>query len=232
MKVKKKLKIIVTVTICISVAAIIGADIMIRSAAKGRTYYDVTSIPYRRVGILLGCSQQLSDSRQNLYFSYRITAATQLFKAGKVDYIIVSGDNHAVVYDEPTDMKHALVAAGIPAERIYCDYAGFRTLDSIIRAKDVFGQTNVTVISQRFHNQRAIYIAQYEDMDALGFNAREVDSYKSFRTKLREQFAKVKTVLDVCVLGTRPKFGGRSISIGSIAQQTPGSDNLKVAPHK
>jgi vancomycin permeability regulator SanA len=111
-------------------------------------------------------------------------------------------------------MKHALVDAGIPAERVYCDFAGFRTLDSVVRARDVFEQTAVTVISQEFHNQRAIYIAGHKGMDALGFNAREVDSYNSFRTILREQFARVKTVLDVCLLRTRPKFLGPRIEVG------------------
>ena len=100
-------------------------------------------------------------------------------------------------------------------DRVYCDFAGFRTLDSVVRAKAVFGQTNITVISQEFHNQRAIYIARHNGMDAIGFNARAVDSYNSFRTKLREQFARVKTVLDVNLLRTRPKFLGPRIELGS-----------------
>ncbi len=209
---------IVGVTACLAVVAVIGAGALIRAAAKGRTYSDVSLIPHRRVGVLLGCAQRLSNGRANLFFSYRVAAAATLFTANKVEYIIVSGDNHVAGYDESTEMKQALVAAGIPAERITCDFAGFRTLDSIIRAKEVFGQTSLTVISQEFHNQRAIYIASHEGIDAIGFNARAVASAPGFRTNLREQFARVKAVLDVCLLGTRPKFLGPKIEIGGVPQ--------------
>jgi SanA protein len=221
---KRKLQVIVGVTACLAVVAVIGAGALIRAAARGRTYSNVSLIPHRRVGVLLGCAQRLSNGRTNLFFSYRVAAAATLFKANKVEYIIVSGDNHVVGYDESTEMKQALVAAGVPAERITCDFAGFRTLDSIIRAKEVFGQTSLTVISQEFHNQRAIYLASHEGIDAIGFNARAVASAHSFRTSLREQFARVKAVLDVCLLGTRPKFLGPRIEIGGAPQ--PAETNL------
>jgi SanA protein len=211
---KLQIKIITTITITLTLIAVLGAGWSIRSSAKGRIYSDVSLIPHRKVGVILGCSQRISDGRANLFFSYRIAAASQLFNARKVDYFIVSGDNHVVGYDESTDMKRALVAAGVPEQRIYCDFAGFRTLDSMVRAKTVFGQTEVTVISQEFHNQRAIYIARHQGMDAIGFNARPVDAFNSFRTQLREQFARVKTVLDVNLLRTRPKFLGPMIEVG------------------
>jgi SanA protein len=117
-----------------------------------------------------------------------------------------------VGYDEPADMKNALVDLGVPAEKIFCDYAGFRTLDSVVRAKHIFGQDRVTVVSQRFHNQRAIYIARHRGLDAIGFDAPEVVFRHSFRTKLREQFARVKTVLDVW-FGKQPKFLGEPVNI-------------------
>ena len=201
-------------TVSLIVVAIIGAGALIRTSAKGRIYSDVSLVPHRRVGLLLGCSRQLADGRTNLFFAYRVAAAETLFKAGRIDYLIVSGDNHVAGYDESTDMKQALEQLGVPADKIYSDFAGFRTLDSIVRAKEVFGQTNITVVSQEFHNQRAIYIARHEGIDAVGFNAQEVDAYNSFLTRLREQFARVKTVLDVCLLGTRPKFLGSPIEIG------------------
>lgn len=226
---KRRLKAIAALTALLALAATIGASALIQKAAKGRTYSDVSSIPYRRVGILLGCSQRLADGRANLFFAYRIAAAAQLIGAHKVDYLIVSGDNHLVGYDESSDMKRALVSAGVPAGRIYCDFAGFRTLDSIVRPRQVFGQTSVTVISQEFQNQRAIYIARKEGMDALGFNAREVASYNSFRTILREQFARVRTVLDVRLFGTRPKFLGPRITIGDRAQQSLGDFSARAS---
>lgn len=216
---KRRLKIAALLAIGLGLTAILTAGCTIRSTAKGRTYSDVSLIPHRKVGVILGCSQRLSDGRANLFFRYRITAAAQLFKARKVDYVIVSGDNHVAGYDESSDMKRALVAAGVPESRIYCDYAGFRTLDSMVRAKAVFGQTEVTVISQEFHNQRAIYIAGHQGLDAIGFNARQVDAYNSFSTQIREQFARVKTVLDVNLLRTRPRFLGPRIEIGEDPQE-------------
>jgi len=216
---KRSLKMIFAMAVIVGLAVFTGAGALIQAAAKGRTYSDVSTIPFRRVGLVLGCSQRLSDGRANLFFAHRVSAAVQLFKAHKVDYVIVSGDNHVVGYDEPTDMKKALVRAGIPAERVYCDFAGFRTFDSIIRVKEVFGQKRITIISQEFHNQRAIYIAEAHGVDALGFNAEDVDSFNSFRTRLRERIARVKTVLDVCLLRTHPKFLGPKIEIGEGSQQ-------------
>lgn len=201
--------------------AVAGAGLTIRTAAKGRTYSDAAAIPHRRVGLVLGCARTLADGRRNLFFQTRMAAAVRLFEAGGVDHLIVSGDNHIAGYDEPTDMRRALIAAGVPADRVYCDYAGFRTLDSVVRAREVFGQTNLTVISQRFHNERAIYIAARRGVDAIGYNAVDVDPAHSLRTRLREQGARVKTVMDVTLLRTRPKFFGPRIDIG-VSPPAPG----------
>jgi SanA protein len=211
---RPKLKSVLLWAALAGLTAVVWSGAVIRKAARGRTYSDVSAIPYRRVGLLLGCVERLPNGRSNLYFAYRVAAAAGLLKAHKVDYLIVSGDNHVAGYDEPTDMKAALVRAGVPAERIYCDYAGFRTLDSIVRARKVFGQASVTIISQEFHNQRAIYIARHQGLDAIGFNAAGVRARRSLRTMVREQFARVKTVLDVNLLRTGPKFLGPRIEIG------------------
>jgi SanA protein len=106
-----------------------------------------------------------------------------------------------------------LIEAGVPAENIYCDYAGFRTLDSVVRVREIFGQTSVTVISQEFHNQRAIYIAQHRGIDAIAFNAAEVDAYDSFRTKCRELIARANMLLDLFVFRRSPKFLGEKVNI-------------------
>ncbi len=216
---KRKIKILIAVIVVLLVGMLVGSGMLIRSSAEGRLYSDVSLIPFRKTGIVLGCSRKLADGRNNLFFAYRVSAAAKLFKANKISFLIVSGDNHVVGYDEATDMKHALVAAGAPSEKIYCDFAGFRTLDSMVRAKEVFGQTNITVISQAFHNQRAIYIARHVKLDAIGFNAKEVNAYHSTSTKMREQFARVKTVLDICLLGTQPKFLGKKIEISENSPQ-------------
>jgi SanA protein len=104
-----------------------SATLLVVSTARGRTYADLASIPKRDVGLVLGCSRFLPDGRRNRFFDNRIRAASDLYRAGKIDYLVVSGDNHVRGYDEPTDMKKSLIEAGVPPERIYCDYAGFRT---------------------------------------------------------------------------------------------------------
>lgn len=212
---KRRIKILAAVSTVLCLVIIVGAGILITRAAKGRTYSDTGSIPYRKVGVLLGCSPRLAGDRANLFFDRRIEAATELFMSHKVSYIIVSGDNHVAGYDETSEMKRALISAGVPENSIYCDYAGFRTLDSIVRAKKVFGQSSVTIISQEFHNQRAIYIALHRNIDAIGFNARDVDTYHSFKTRVREMFARVRTILDIMLLDTSPKFLGPAIKIGN-----------------
>ncbi len=192
---------------------ITSASLLIVSATRGRTYSDPSAIPKRHVGLVLGCSRVLPDGRLNLFFDNRIRAATDLFRTGKVDYLVVSGDNHIRGYDEPTDMKKSLVDAGVPPDRIYCDYAGFRTMDSIVRVRKIFGQTAVTVISQEFHNQRAIFIAQHSGVDAIGFNAPEVDAYDSFKTKCRELIARANMLLDLYVVRRAPKLLGEPVLI-------------------
>jgi SanA protein len=164
----------------------------------------------------------LSDGRQNLFFQNRVEAAVNLFRGGKVDYLLVSGDNRKKGYDEASDMKESLMRAGIPADRIYCDFAGFRTLDSVVRARDVFCQKQVTIISQEFHNQRAIFIATHNGMDAIGFNAAEVNAYNGFKTKCREHLARVRTLLDVYLFRKSPKFLGHKIEIGVQPPVSPG----------
>jgi SanA protein len=182
------------------------------SKAKSRVYDDIDSVPYNRVGLLLGTSKYTSKNYHNQYFLFRIQAAAELFHTGKIDYILISGDNRFEYYNEPQMMQEDLIALGVPKEKIFLDYAGFRTLDSIIRAKKVFGLNSFTVISQKFHNERAIFIARNNDLNAIGFNAKDVDKNYGFKTNLREKFARVKVVIDL-ITGKEPKFLGEQIEI-------------------
>jgi Uncharacterized membrane protein len=193
-------------------ALIVAAEIAVSRAAMGRVYDDAGAIPVRGMGLLLGCGKTLKNGGANSFFTHRADAAAKLYAEEKISQIIVSGDNHVASYDEATDMKLALVERGVPAERIHCDYAGFRTLDSVVRAKKVFGQERLTIISQSFHNRRAIFIARAKGVDAIGFNAAEVAMSHSLRTRIRETPARVKALLDVC-LGVRPRFLGPAIDI-------------------
>lgn len=193
--------------------AISGCEWWIANAAEGRCHDAVKAVPPAPVAVVLGTSSQLPDGRANLFFMPRMEAAAALFQAGKVKALIVSGDNGTQGYDEPTDMKRTLMQMGVPAEKIVCDYAGFRTLDSVVRAKEIFGQRRVIFVSQRFHNARAIYLARAFGIEAFGLNARDVPVSLSVKTYLREKLACVKAVLDVNVLGTKPKFLGEKVGI-------------------
>ncbi|HVY31645.1 MAG TPA: ElyC/SanA/YdcF family protein [Polyangiaceae bacterium] len=166
----------------------------------------IEQLPRMKVGLLLGCSERLSDGRTNLFFRKRIAAAARLFRARKLDYFLVSGDNSHPGYDEPNDMRRALLAEGVPSSRIVLDYAGF--LDSVVRAKEVFGLQRFTVVSQRFHDVRAVYLARAHGVEAYGYAAADVGGTGGVRVRLRELFSRAFALLDVSVLASRPRFSG------------------------
>jgi SanA protein len=165
-------------------------------------------LPSTKVALVLGCSRLLADGRKNLFFERRMAAAAELFRTGHVQYLLVSGDNSRPDYDEPSDMRAALVAAGVPATQIVLDYAGFRTLDSVVRAKLVFGLHELIVVSQRFHNERAVYLARAHGIRAYGYDAADVGGAEGVRVKLREVASRLAAVLDVEVLRSSPRFAG------------------------
>ncbi|NDV64803.1 vancomycin high temperature exclusion protein [Bacteroides sp. 224] len=215
MKNKRKLfrKMIIIAVPCL-LALIVGCNLIIALSTSGKCYDNTSDIPFNNVGLLLGTSPVLSNGNTNLYFKYRIEAAAALYKAGKVKYFLVSGDNRKKDYNEPLEMKNALIERGVPEEVIYLDYAGFRTLDSMVRAKQVFGQTKFTIISQRFHNERAIYIAGRHDIETIGFDAKDVRVKTGIKTRIREWFARVKVFVDL-VINKKPRFLGEEVHIPS-----------------
>jgi SanA protein len=188
------------------------ADYQIKQQTSQYVYSDISGLPYNRVGLLLGTSKHTSSGRENWYFKNRITATKELFQNHKIDFLIISGDNSRQNYNEPRDMKEALVKEGIDSTRIFLDFAGFRTFDSIVRAKKVFGQSKVTIISQQFHNERAVFIARKVGMQAVGYNAQDVRYFGGLKTKVREKFARLLAVTDMFI-GTEPKFLGKTIVI-------------------
>lgn len=173
---------------------------------------EISKLPNEKTGLLLGTSKTLKDGLKNLYFYYRIDAAEALYKAGKIKYILISGDNSTKNYSEPEDMQAELVARGIPQDKIFLDFAGFRTLDSVVRSKEIFGQKSFIVISQKFHNERAVYIAQKFGIKAYGYNAKDVNKYAGIKTKIREKFARAKVFVDL-IFGVKPKFAGEKVVI-------------------
>jgi SanA protein len=158
---------------------------------------DLNDLPNVKTGLLLGTSRTIGRGRRNDYFFNRIDACLALFQSGKITTLLISGDNSSVGYNEPQDMKNELIARGVPAEKIYLDYAGFDTYDSVIRAWKIFGQKKFIVISQHFHNQRAVYIARRFGIDAYGFDAKDVKKMNGLKTKFRELFACVKAYVEV-----------------------------------
>lgn len=176
-------------------------------AGKGILFDDVNDVPEQRVGLVFGCSSKLGN-RDNLYFKYRIQAAAELYHAGKVETLIVSGDNRDKYYNEPVTMRKALVKVGVPFDAIVCDYAGLRTLDSVVRAKKIFDLDEVTLVSQKFQNERAAYLAKANGLKVYGYNARDVEGYAARKTEDREVLARVKMWLDVNITNEQPRFLG------------------------
>ncbi|EKY08510.1 SanA family protein [Capnocytophaga sp. oral taxon 332 str. F0381] len=184
---------------------IIACNVQVNRKTAKALYDDLNLVPACEVGLLLGTNPYLKNGLPNKYFLYRIEAAVQLYQAKKIQYILVSGDNHRNDYNEPEEMKKALIKKGIPETSILMDYAGFRTLDSVVRAKTVFGKERFMIISQRFHNERALYLAEYNHIKAVGFNAQDVTAYYGLKTRVREYLARLKLFIDLW-FEVNPKF--------------------------
>ena len=209
---KQNLRLFILVSIVFFFALTIWANFVVNQTAQPFISDDLEMLQPNNVGLLLGTSKNLKNGAPNDFFFYRIDAAVALYKSGKIKHILISGDNSKTDYDEPTDMKAELVKNGVPDSLIYLDYAGFRTLDTVVRARDVFGQNSFIVISQKFHNERAVYLARQFGIEAFGYNAKEVQATKGFKTKMREFFARDKMFLDL-FFGIKPKFLGEKIII-------------------
>ncbi len=176
-----------------------GAEWAVCRAAAGGVYATAGEVPTADVALVLGTARLLADGRPNVFYTARIALAAELFRTGKVRGLIVSGDNSRSDYDEPTSMKADLVAGGVPERFITCDYAGFSTLDSVRRLSRVFGQRRVVVVSQRFHVERALFLARRDGLDARGCEAADAARWWQVRVRLREVLARGKAVLDVAL---------------------------------
>lgn len=170
-------------------------------------------LPHRRIAPVPGYSWYLRDGRINRYFLHRVNAAAEFFHAGKCDFLLVSGDHGRKEYSEPATMRRVLVNRGVPDARIFSDYAGFRTLDFVVRARDVFSQEEFLTVSQTFHNERALFIAGKKGFHAIGYNADDVSPTAHFKTGVREKFARAKTVNDLYLTNQQPKFSGPRVPI-------------------
>ena len=200
MKWFKRIIIVVLLAPLFGILIIALCNMTIIQYSKGRVYNNVKEIPYKEVGLLLGTSPTTINGWTNIYYTYRIDAAVKLYKAKKISRILISGDGKEKSYDEPKYMRRDLIKRGIPANKITLDKKGLRTYDSVINAKETFGLSNFTVISQRFQNERAIYLAGHNDIDAIGYNAKDAPNQKgksAVKVRIREVFAKVKVFMDL-----------------------------------
>lgn len=211
-KVLKKIVIVAGIVGIVALLMVVYADWKIPHDTRAYIFNDVDSIPPQKVALVLGAAKTLGQ-RANPYFQYRMQAAKKLYDAGKVKAFIVSGDNRTHDYNEPEDMRQSLIEMGVPDSIIYLDYAGLRTLDSVVRSNKIFGQDSIIVVSQEFHNERAVFLAQYYGMTAYGYNARDLTlNRSSSRTKVREKFARVKVFVDI-VLGKGPRHLGEPVEV-------------------
>jgi SanA protein len=206
---RRGLVMVALATLLAATGMILLAERACQRVARERIFRSIDSVPAKEVALVLGTSRTTRTGNTNLHFKHRMEAAAALYRAGKVKHLLVSGDNHIRSYDEPTDMRDALVAAGVPPGAITCDYAGFRTLDSVMRAKSVFGLTNFMIVTEEFHCPRAVWIARRHGLEAVAFAAPDVPLASwSVRVKARESLARVLCAADLYLLHRSPKFPG------------------------
>ena len=179
-------------------------DLSITRNASARLYYLADETPECQVALVLGTSKY-AEGRVNRYYRTRIEAAAELFHAGRVRAILVSGDASTKYYDETTTMQRDLIELGVPEDYILLDYAGVRTLDSVFRAKQVFGLDRVTVVSQQFHCERALYLADGVGLAATGFCAEDTPHSSSLLMRGRETLARLMAFADLNILDTQPR---------------------------
>ena len=196
------------------VVLLLACNVWVILSTTNQIFTELRDVPERKVALVLGTSKRFADGRPNTYFKNRIEAAARLYKEGKVKHLILSGDNRTQYYNEPRDMKQALLARGIPDSAITLDYAGLRTLDSMVRSKKVFGQDELVVVTQKFHSYRAVFIGDYYHMNTVAYAAEELPFRESINILFREFLARPMAVLDLYVLRKNPRHLGQRELIG------------------
>ncbi|CBL45015.1 Putative SanA protein [gamma proteobacterium HdN1] len=187
-------------------------DFSVSASTQSAIKTQIGEVPEHSVVVVLGTSWRLPSGKVNPYYKARVDAVDQLYRAGKVQAVVVSGDNATPQYNEPRKLRKDLIARGIPAGMITMDFAGFRTLDSVVRAREVFRLDHFVVVSQRFQIERALYIAKAHQIDAIGFVAKDPQTF-GWRVRSREVFARFLAVLDVTILNTAPRFLGPKVDV-------------------
>lgn len=194
--------------VVVGIVLLVITNIWVYASTSDQVFANLEEIPYSPVGIVLGTSPKTVTGNPNPYFESRISAAVELYQKGKINHILVSGDNGGRYYNEPRNMKAALLDAGIQESHISIDNAGFRTLDSMVRCSRVFDQNQVTIVTQSFHAHRALFIGNYLDMNVHAFATEEV-SKGTLKVIIREYFARSLAVWELYISGKQPKYLGK-----------------------
>lgn len=196
------------ITTVLTALMVVITNIWVIHSTADKVYAGTDSLPTNDVAVILGTSHKLASGKPNPFFEYRIKTAVALYQSGKVKHFIVSGDNRTVYYNEPIEMQKALVRNGVPDSVITLDYAGLRTLDTIVRCKEIFGQDTITIITQPFHCYRALFISNYYEMNAVAVMTEDPNYNSGIRVYIREYFARAMAVLDLYVFKTSPRHLG------------------------
>lgn len=191
----------------------IVAKVYVDTTANGHLFTTVSDTPEAPVALVLGAAVQ-PDGKPSPYLKARLDLAHELYRAGKVKVILVSGDNGTEHYNEPDTMRNYLIAAGVPAKHVVADYAGFDTYDSCVRATKIFGVTKLTVVTQSYHLMRAVATCRALGIDANGVGDESVDVYGDVWTQgqLRELAANYKMGWDL-ITQRQPTLGPRETSV-------------------
>lgn len=194
-------------------AFILFCNLWVVLSTNSRVYDSIDDVKSNPIGLVLGTAKKVAPTSPNPHFEHRMAAATELFRENKIKHLLVSGDGGSKYYNEPRDMTAKLVSLKVPAQAISSDNSGYRTLDSIIRAKEIYGLDKLTIISDGFHVNRALFVARKMGLDAIAFSSRPVKLKYSLNTRLREYLARVLVVLDLYVFNTQPDHLGDPVSI-------------------
>lgn len=178
---------------------VISTNLWIVLSTQSRVFSDPATISGRPLGVVLGTSKKVGPNTPNRHFENRLAAAAELFSSGKVERLLVSGHRDSEYYDETRDMIAKLRELGVPEEFLISDDQGARTYDSMKRVKEVFGIDRIVIVSDDFHVNRALFLADHLGLDAIALTSQTVEMADSRKVRVREYFARVKAVLDLYV---------------------------------